>query len=97
MADLDVVAVLTAKPGSEQLVGEALAALIEPTRGEEGNISYHLFASEADPAVFVTIEKWRSQDDLDAHMQTEHIKQTLAVAGEHLAGAPAIHPLRPLS
>jgi quinol monooxygenase YgiN len=97
MPALDVVAVLTAKTGSEQLVGDALAALVEPTRGEEGNISYHLFASGADPAVFITIEKWRSQDDLDAHMQTDHIKQTLAVAGEHLAQAPAVHPLAPLS
>jgi quinol monooxygenase YgiN len=97
MADLQVVAVLTAKAGSEQAVGNALNALVEPTRAESGCTSYHLFVSEADPATFITVETWRSQQDLDAHLQTEHIRQALAVAGDHLAAAPAIHPLSKVS
>ena len=93
MADLPVVAVITAKPGSEKLVGEALSALVEPTRAEEGCISYELFVSAADPATFVTMESWRSQVDLDAHLQTPHVQGALGAAGEHLAQTPAIHPL----
>jgi quinol monooxygenase YgiN len=96
MADLDVVAVLTAKPGSESVVRSALESLVEPTRAEEGCISYHLFDSLADPTVFVTIEKWRSQADLDGHMQTPHIQAALGAAGEHFAVPPAIHPLAPV-
>ena len=97
MADLPVVAVITAKAGSEQQVQEALTALVEPTRSEAGCISYELLVSAADPATFITMEIWRSQADLDAHLQTEHVQQALTVAGDHLAQAPAIHPLSPVA
>jgi quinol monooxygenase YgiN len=96
MADLQVVAVLVAKAGSEQVVGQALSDLVEPTRAEPGCTSYQLFTSMADPATFITVETWTSQDDLDAHMQTPHIQEALRVAGDHLAQAPAIHPLQPV-
>ncbi len=93
---LPVVAVITAKPGSEDLVREALSELVAPTRDEPGCLSYSLYQSSADPAVFVTVESWREPGDLDAHMKTDHIAATFAKAGEALAGAPAIHPLVPL-
>lgn len=97
MADLQVVAVLTAKPGSEKLVEEALSALVEPTRSETGCTSYQLFASAVDKTTFITVETWTSQADLDAHLQTPHVQQALSAAGDHLALPPAIHPLIPLS
>jgi quinol monooxygenase YgiN len=93
VSDLDVVAVLTARPGSEDPMREALTALVEPTRAEAGCLSYDLYASNSEPTVFITIEKWRSQEDLDAHMQTEHIQNALATARDHFAAAPAVHPL----
>jgi quinol monooxygenase YgiN len=96
MADLQVVAVLTAKPGSEEVVRTAMSALVAPTRNEEGCLSYALYESAVTPGVFVTVELWRGQGDLDAHMQTEHIAATLAAAGDALAEPPAIHPLIPL-
>src|ERR1700754_4386528 len=95
MPDLNVVAVLKAKPGSEQVLGDALAALVEPTRAEAGCTSYELYVSAADPTTFITVETWRSQSDLDAHMQTPHIAQALEAAGDAFDGAPAIHPLAP--
>lgn len=97
MADLDVVAVLVAKPGSESVVSEALGALVEPTRAEAGCLSYDLYVSQADPATFITVERWRSQDDLDGHLGTPHIATAFEVAGDHLAAAPAIHPLSAVS
>lgn len=97
MSDLDVVALIKAKPGSEQIVSDALSALVAPTQAEEGCISYTLHVSAADPTTFVTIERWRSQDDLDAHMKTPHIAETFKVAGDHLAEPPSIHPLAPVA
>ncbi len=91
-----VVAVITAKPGSEELVREALSELVAPTRNEAGCLSYSLYQSSADPTVFVTVESWNEAGDLDAHMKTEHIAATFAKAGDALAGAPMIHPLVPL-
>jgi quinol monooxygenase YgiN len=95
MPDLHVVALLPAKPGSESVVKEALTALVAPTRAEEGCLAYDLYDSAAAPGTFITVERWRSQADLDAHMQTAHIAQALTVAADHLAGAPQIHPLVP--
>jgi quinol monooxygenase YgiN len=96
MADLRVVAVLPAKPGSEDIVRNALAALVAPTRAEAGCLSYELYESAAMPGTFFTVETWKAQSDLDAHMGTPHIAQVIATAGEHLDGPPQIHPLRPL-
>ena len=95
MPALNVVAVITAKPGSAPTVRDALQALVAPTRAEEGCLSYDLFESDlAD--TFVTIEQWQSPADLQAHLASPHIAQAFAAAGEHLAAQPAIHSLRPV-
>ena len=93
---LHVVAVITAKPGSEDAVREAMAGLVGPTREEEGCITYSLSESATSPGTFVTVEEWSDPSDLDQHMQTEHIQAALGVLGSELAEAPAIHPLKPL-
>ena len=94
---LQVVATITAKPDSEEIVLGALRDLVGATREEDGCLSYELNRSAADAAVFVTVEQWRAQEDLDAHLQTPHLQKALEVAGEHLAAPPAIHPLTPVS
>ena len=96
MSDLRVVAILKAKPGSEQVISEALAELATATREEEGCFSYELFVSAAEPTTFITIETWRTKDDLDAHLQTPHVQQAIAAGGEHMSAAPDIHPLAPV-
>jgi quinol monooxygenase YgiN len=97
MAELRVVAVITAKPGSEKEVGEALNGLVAPARAEVGCISYELFASVLDPATFITVETWRSQEDFDAHLKAPYVQQAFASASDHLAQPPVIHPLSPIS
>jgi quinol monooxygenase YgiN len=97
MSDLNVVAVLKAKPGSEAVLQQALTSLVEPTRAEAGCISYELYQSTVDVTTFITVERWQSPSDLDAHMQTPHIAQALAAAADAFDGAPAIHPLTALS
>ena len=96
MPELSVVAVITAQQGQEDVVRQALSALVAPTRQEGGCLAYELFESGAVPGVFVTQERWRGQEDLDAHMQTAHMAQAFAAAGEALATAPGIHPLVPV-
>jgi quinol monooxygenase YgiN len=96
MPNLDVVAVIAAKPGSEPIVEAALKALVAPSRGEPGCISYELFASASVASTFVTVEKWRSQEDLDAHMASPHMVEAITAAGDHFEAFPAIHTLRPL-
>ena len=93
---INVVAVITAKPGSEDVVREAMKGLVDPTREEAGCISYHLSESNVASGTFITVEEWNDPSDLDAHMETPHIQQALSVLGSELAAPPAIHTLSPL-
>ena len=96
MPTLDVVAVITSKPGSESIVEAALKELAGSSRSDHGWIAYDLFGSDSVAGAFVTIEKWESQEDLDAHMASPHIAAMVTAAGDHLDGFPAIHTLRSL-
>jgi quinol monooxygenase YgiN len=96
MPDLQVVAVIKAKEGSEGPVGDALAAVVDPTRAEEGCRAYSLYRSQEDKGTFVTLETWRAQADLDAHMATPHIAAAFAAAGDHMAEMPVIYVLEPV-
>jgi quinol monooxygenase YgiN len=95
MADLRVVAVIPAKPGSEDAVRAALTTLADASRDHQGCRSYELSESAAAPGTFVTIETWSGQEDLDAHLRTDDVAAAFAAATEHLAGEVAIHPLTP--
>ena len=97
MSELRVVATIPTNPESADAVRAALAELVTATRNEEGCLAYDLFESQSAPGLFVTIESWRGQDDLDAHMQTPHIAKAFEVLGDTLTGEVAIHPLTQLS
>lgn len=96
MTTLRVVATIPTNPEMGDAVRAGLAELVAATREEEGCVEYDAFESSATPGVFVTIEAWRSQEDLDAHMTTPHIAKAFEVLGGALAGDVAIHPLSPL-
>ena len=95
MSVLKVVALITAKPGSEELVRSTLAGLAVETRKEEGCRKYELFTSAATPGTFVTIEEWASQADFDGHLASPHIAAALGATADALTTPPAIHPLLP--
>ncbi|AOW95186.1 antibiotic biosynthesis monooxygenase [Rhodococcus sp. WMMA185] len=97
MSDLRVVATIPAKPGSEDTVRDGLSSLAAESRNEEGCVSYELFESGSQPGTFVIVEVWASQAAIDAHMKSPHFQSAAGLFGEHLAGAPAIHPLKPVS
>jgi quinol monooxygenase YgiN len=70
-----VIAEFHARPGDEDHVRRTLAKMIEPTRREPGNIDYDLHQAKDDPTIFILYENWRSQADLDRHMQQPHLKR----------------------
>lgn len=96
MTTLRVVATIPTNPEMGDAVRAGIAELVAATREEDGCIEYDAFESTATPGVFVTIESWRSQEDLDAHMTTPHIAKAFEVLGGAIAGDVAIHPLNPL-
>ncbi len=96
MSELHVVATIPARPESAADIRTVLQTLAEATRQEEGCLAYDLYESAAAPGTFVTVERWRGQADLDAHMSSPHLAEAFAPAGNHLAGEVPIHPLVPV-
>ena len=71
---LSVVAWVRAEPGAEDTVREALAGFVAPTLEEEGCIGYQLHGVNDDPGLFYFVEYWRSEEDLERHIASPHIR-----------------------
>ena len=80
-----VVAHFVAKPESVEDVKAILTDMIDPTRAEDGCVTYELLQNIADPTDFTFVEEWRSKVDLDRHAESEHIKTGRELVKEHLA------------
>ena len=76
-----VVAKVTAKPGHENELGQALLGLVDTARTEPGFIQYDLHVLDDNPAEFVFYEIWESEALLDIHNNTDSMKAIGAKAG----------------
>jgi quinol monooxygenase YgiN len=91
---LRVVATLPIDPAGATDAAAALATLAAASRAEEGCHQYDVYESASVPGLFITVEAWRSQEDMDAHMATPHIGEAFGVLGPLLSGDIGLHPLR---
>ncbi|MRR57042.1 MAG: antibiotic biosynthesis monooxygenase [Deltaproteobacteria bacterium] len=80
-----IIAKIKAKDGMREQLKEVLLSLIEPTRAEEGCITYSLHQDCDDPSVFMFYENWASKEALDIHLQTPHLQGLVARADELFA------------
>jgi len=87
---LTVVAEMQAKPGKEDDLRRAVLALIEPTRQEDGCVQYDLHVHSSDPSRFVSYETWTSQEHLDRHAASAHLKIFGAAAADLLVQPPRV-------
>jgi quinol monooxygenase YgiN len=71
-----VIATFYAEMGKEDEMERVLRELIEPTRREAGCIRYDLLRSLKGESYveLVFVEEWESEEALDAHGQSEHLK-----------------------
>lgn len=67
MSELFIVVGLKAKAGKADELRRDLSALVEPSRGEDGNIRYDLFEDIDEPGRFVFVEEWASAEQRDRH------------------------------
>ena len=81
---LRAVARVRAVAGSEKTVRDALVAMVAPTREEEGCLDYRLHVVDDDPGLFYFVALWRSEADLDAHLEEPHIADGLAAVEDHI-------------
>lgn len=78
MANLTIVANITAVPGKVDLVKAELIKLIEVTRREAGCINYDLHQDIENPAHFMFYENWRTRELWQAHMGKQHLADYMA-------------------
>ncbi|MFG0252571.1 MAG: putative quinol monooxygenase [Phycisphaerales bacterium JB038] len=78
MPKLTIVANITAKPDTIELVKAELLKLIDRTRAEAGCLQYDLHQDNEDPTQFLFFENWESRDLWQAHMGAPHLKDYLA-------------------
>lgn len=103
MSMVNVVAVITAKPGLRAEVLEMFKANVPAVHAEDGCIEYGATIDTADVGpfqtqfgedTFVVIEKWASLDALMAHAGAPHMKAYGAKTKDMLAER-VIHVLSP--
>ncbi|MGO4740754.1 putative quinol monooxygenase [Bosea sp. 2KB_26] len=75
MSELFIVVALYAKDGKEADLRRDLINVVEPSRREEGNLRYELFADQSEPRRFVFVEHWASREARDKHHnEGDHIR-----------------------
>ena len=75
-SEIRVVARFVAKPDRVEDVKRILSELVDPTRAEDGCITYELLQNKQDPTDFTFVEEWSSEAALEKHLSTEHIKRS---------------------
>ena len=88
-----VVATMTAKPESVDIVRAACTDAIAEVHGEPGCELYSLHETDR---TFVFIEQWADADALKTHSSAPAIGKLFGAVGEHLDGAPDIKMLTPV-
>ena len=92
---LHLVVRMRALPGRGAELGEVLAALVEPTRAEDGCLAYDLLDVEGEEGSFVFVEAWRDPAALEAHGASAHIQAARARYPELLDGSPEVTRAHP--
>ncbi len=65
---------MTAKPGNEKELEQALKALIAPTLKETGCLAYELWQDAKNPRSFIMYERFRDTGALEEHVALPHIQ-----------------------
>jgi len=92
MSEITVIARAKVKPGNEPAMEAALRTNAETSRCEAGCVSYSIL--RGDDGTFMTVERWKSQEDADSHMTTPHVQTLLQTIGPLLAAPPEISVMR---
>lgn len=85
---LIVVGSARALPGRREELVTAAREVTTATRDDEGCRSYGFYADLTDENTILSLEVWRDQAALDAHMAHPHTQDFLARVGGLLDGTP---------
>ena len=63
---------------NDEIVKKELLNLVDPTRIEKGCVDYIFYQDNEDPNILMLYENWETNEDLEAHMNTDRFKDTFA-------------------
>ena len=85
-----IMARITALPASAATMSSLLAELVAQSRLEDGCLHYELFQRADAANVFQTVERWRDQAAIDAHMAGPNVASAIARGTPHFGAPPEI-------
>jgi len=85
-----VLAVYFAATGKAEELEETLRELVQPSRAEPGCLRYELLRSQDGYGEFVFVEEWASEEALELHRQTDHLRDAKARAEKSIGSLPRV-------
>jgi quinol monooxygenase YgiN len=79
---IKIVAILSAKAGSEDELHTLLRGMTAPSRAEPGNLRYDLWQDVDNRGRFVLDELYQDSDAVASHRATQHFQHYLSRIGE---------------
>jgi quinol monooxygenase YgiN len=89
-APIDVVAIIEFKPGTEETGLGAFQEAIPLVHKEDGCLAYMLHRDLDSPTRFVFIERWASDEHLEAHSSQPHLQEMLSKIGGLISTPPTV-------
>ena len=91
---IGIIATMKIKEGVNKEFEEVASRLKDAvTKKEPGVVCYDWYKGEDDSS-YVVLERYESQEALDAHGQTEHMKNIGGEMGQYMAGRPEVTILK---
>ncbi len=91
---IGIIATMKIKEGVNKEFEEVASRLKDAvTKNEPGVVYYDWYKGEDDSS-YVVLERYESQEALDAHGQTEHMKSIGGEMGQYMAGRPEVTILK---
>ena len=93
---IGVLATLKINPGKNKDFEDAARRMVKAVEeNEAGNLYYNFYKGE-DDTTYIVMERYKSQEDLDLHGKTEHMRSIGGDMGKYMSGPPLIKVLESL-